>query len=69
MYNLGIERKSAFQDLVDIDTNLDDAIALIAIFVKLEEDEKRKEVEKKRRKIPNCKGINAQCIDINLIYM
>jgi hypothetical protein len=53
MYNLGMERKTAFQDLVDIDTDLDDAIALIAIFAESEEDEKRKEAEEKRRKIPD----------------
>ena len=48
MYNLGIEQKTAFKDLVDIDTDLDDAIALIAIFAESEEDEKRKEAEEKQ---------------------
>lgn len=53
MYDLGMERKIALRDLVDIETDLDDAIALIAIFAESKEDEEKKEVEERQREIPD----------------
>ena len=61
MYDLGLRQDFALQDIFDIETDLNDATALIIIFPESEDDEKVKDVEEQGRAHADPVSIGIPC--------
>ena len=60
MYGLGVGRNIALQDVLDIEADLYDAVALIIIFPETEDDERKKTVEEEQREHTDSKSIGIR---------
>jgi hypothetical protein len=61
MYDLGVARNIALQDVLDIEADLNDAVALIIIYPESEGDERRKVVEEEQREHTDPESIGIRC--------
>jgi len=61
MYDLGVERNVILEDVLDIDADLNDALALIIIYPESTDDERRKDVEEKQREHTESESVGVRC--------
>ncbi len=61
MYDLGVARNIAFQDVLDIEADLNNAVAVIIIYPESEDDETRKIFEEEQREHTDPESTGIRC--------